>query len=305
MKRSKKADVACFGEVLWDILPAGQVPGGAPVNVAYHLHKHGIHAAVITRVGDDAAGLELSRLFESKGVDTSWFQRDSHFETGKVYAHPQPNHDVKYEILQPVAWDKIDWEEDHASLMDNVSCLVYGSLASRDSVSRTTLFRLLETKARKVFDVNLRAGFYTQELLVLLLRKADVVKMNREELLLINGWFNQLEDMEAQVRFVQSHFNIPMIVVTLGADGALMLVNNELIRVPGMQVKVEDTVGSGDAFLARLLAGMLGDMQPSDALSAANRLSAFMATRRGACPDYSPEHVIAFPKYLITQSRTL
>jgi fructokinase len=67
--------------VLWDVLPNGARPGGAPVNVAYHLLKHGIDVSVITRIGNDATGKELREIFSAKGIDTSLFQVDDKYET--------------------------------------------------------------------------------------------------------------------------------------------------------------------------------------------------------------------------------
>ncbi|RYY61244.1 MAG: carbohydrate kinase [Chitinophagaceae bacterium] len=289
MKQKKQADAVCFGEVLWDILPAGAVPGGAPVNVAYHLGKQGIHAAVITRVGNDDSGRKLTGIFDNKGVDTSWFQVDDKVETGKVCALPQANHDVKYEFLQPSAWDRIEYLDEHATLIENASCFIYGTLALREQQSRNTLFRLLKKATRKIFDVNLREGYYTKDLLLQLLEEADMVKMNTDELTLINGWLNGRSGVEEQLRFIARKFNLVTVVVTLGADGAVMLHNEEVFSVPGIHVPVEDTVGSGDAFLARLIAGMLSGAAPLEALTAANALGAFIASKRGACPDYVVE----------------
>ncbi len=53
--------VVCFGETLWDVLPDGKQPGGAPMNVAYHLGKLGKNPAVISRVGKDELAKNCSR----------------------------------------------------------------------------------------------------------------------------------------------------------------------------------------------------------------------------------------------------
>ena len=58
--------VVCFGEVLWDISPSGSVPGGAPMNVAYHLHKQQKNPAVITSVGNDESWFSKHTSIEDR-----------------------------------------------------------------------------------------------------------------------------------------------------------------------------------------------------------------------------------------------
>lgn len=292
MYSDKKNGVVCFGEVLWDILPSGAVPGGAPVNVAYHLQKQGVHAPVITRIGTDEEGEKLRTLFNRKGVDTSWFQSDDTYETGKVYARPLSNHDVEYDIIQPVAWDHISWEPGFVQLLNNASFFIYGSLAARSAVSRNTLFTLLEQPCQKVFDINLRSGFYSRELITELLRKADFVKMNLSELEMVTGWHTHLSQTEDRLRFFSEKFGIANAVVTMGKDGAIFISNGYLIKQPGLTVAVDDTVGSGDAFLAGLLSKLIAGAPDKEALEFANSLGAFVATKRGACPEYDTEEIM-------------
>src|SRR6185503_289178 len=95
-------EVVCFGEVLWDILPSGAVPGGAPMNVAYHLHKLDKNPALITKIGLDEKGKELIDIFSKHGVCTDFFQVDFDQETGKVFANPNEYNEVIYDIVKPV-----------------------------------------------------------------------------------------------------------------------------------------------------------------------------------------------------------
>ena len=280
--------VVCFGEVLWDILPSGTVPGGAPANVAYHLGKQGIHAPVITRIGTDEQGAELRQLFDKKGVDTTWFQSDNTYGTGKVYARPLENHDVDYDIVQPVAWDYIAWEPGFEHLLENAAFLVYGSLAARGTTSRNTLFQILEMRCQKAFDLNLRAGFYSRQLITQLIGKADFVKMNRSELEWVTDWYTRLHTTEERLQFFSDNFRIANAVVTMGGEGAIFISDGQLTKQQELSIGVEDTVGSGDAFLAGLLSKLIEGVSNKEALEFANLLGAFIATKRGPCPDYHP-----------------
>src|SRR5687768_10358763 len=103
MSENIKHRVICFGEVLWDVLPNGAVPGGAPMNVTYHLHKQKKNPALITRIGNDKKGKDLVEIFSAHGVTTQHFQMDNEHETGIVYAHPNEHNEVLYDIVKPVA----------------------------------------------------------------------------------------------------------------------------------------------------------------------------------------------------------
>jgi fructokinase len=157
MENNNDHKVVCFGEVLWDILPSGAVPGGAPMNVAYHLHKQQKNPALITSIGIDEKGEQLVKIFSDYGICTDFFQVDYEHETGKVFAEPNEHNEVVYEIVKPVAWDYIKWEDDFENLVSNANYFVFGSLASRNNVSKKTLFQLLEYAENKVLDINLRA----------------------------------------------------------------------------------------------------------------------------------------------------
>jgi len=292
MSEPLKYDVICFGEVLWDILPTAAVPGGAPMNVAYHLHQQKKHPALITKIGNDGEGKKLAAIFSDKGVDTRYFQVDGKYETGKVYAKQDEQKDMTYDIVQPVAWDYIEWEDSFEALMKNAEYFVFGSLAARNNVSRETLFRLLEIAPKKVLDINLRAPHFNKKIVEQLLQKADLLKMNLEELELISSWFADYKTTEDRIKFITTNFEIPDMVVTMGGNGSLLYMNGSFIHHKGFKVAVTDTVGSGDAFLAGLLSSLMDNVAPKEALDFANRLGAYIATRVGACPDYDLQDVI-------------
>ncbi len=291
MLKNNNHQVVCFGEVLWDILPAGPEPGGAPMNVAYHLHKQLKNPALITKIGVDEEGKKLLKIFNDFGVCTDYFQLDYEHPTGKVFAQPNEHNEVVYDIVKPVAWDYITSTGELPELTRNASYFVFGSLAARCKTSRETLFTLLEIAQTKVLDINLRVPHYDKKIVRALLGKADFVKMNLAELELITGWFSKYTSLEDRMKNIMDQFNVQSLVVTMGGDGAVLCTNGRINKHKGFEVDVVDTVGSGDAFLAGLLAKLLDDATPEEALDFACRLGAFIATQRGACPDYQVENV--------------
>ena len=261
------------------------------MNVAYHLHKQKINPAVITKIGIDEEGKKLINIFSEQGVCTEYFQVDYEYGTGKVYANLHDNNEAVYDIVIPVAWDYIKWEEGLRPLVENADIFVFGSLAARNSTTRATLFRLLQHAQYKVLDLNLRAPHYTRPVIQQLLEQADLVKMNLEELEMITGWFSGHTGIEDRLQSIHEIFGIHDMVVTMGADGSIMYRSGQITKQQGYTVTVQDTVGSGDAFLAGLLAKTLDNASSMTALRFATALGALIATKQGACPEYGIEEI--------------
>jgi fructokinase len=285
--------IACFGEMLWDVLPTGRQPGGAPLNVAVHLHNFGLDAQLISRVGHDDLGTELLAFVESKGIGSCYVQRGETHLTGVVKANVSNGLEVTYQIVQPVAWDYIHYDAALSELVQNAEAFVYGSLAARNVPSRETLYRLLQQARLKVFDVNLRPPHYTRDVVTYLLRQADLVKLNHHELAELMGWFGVSANEETALRWLAERFGLQAVCVTKGADGAALWVGQQLYRSPGIAVQVQDTIGSGDAFLAALLRGWLAKQAPADYLAFACAAGSLVATCQGATPAISEAQVLA------------
>jgi len=283
--------VVCFGEVLWDVLPTGAVPGGAPMNVAYHLQKQKKNPAVITRVGCDEKGNGLIKIFSEYGVCTDYFQKDDTYETGKVYAEPNEHNEVVYDIVEPTAWDFIELEDNLIDLVSNAEFFVYGSLSTRNDVSKNTLLKLREVAKTKVLDINLRPPHFNRRIVEELLGKTDFLKLNIAELELITVWFSKHKSVKDRVWSIMDKFKIQNIVVTMGGEGAILYYNGQEYRHKGYKVNVVDTVGSGDAFLAGLLARLLDKAAPEETLEFASGLGAFIASRTDPCPKYNVEEI--------------
>jgi fructokinase len=283
--------IVCFGESLWDVFPHKSRPGGAPLNVAYHLKKLGHTPALISRFGMDDEGKKLINMVDSYGIGSDYFQLDPEWPTGKVLAHVQPDHEVIYDIIHPVAWDYIQWEEDCQAIVARAPYFVFGSLAARSQVSRETLYRLLEAAPHRVLDANLRPPYYKREIIERLFSGLHLLKLNHAELELITGWFSSYSRDKERIQAVQDRFHIPSIVVTRGGNGAVFNVDGILYDHPGYTIKMVDPVGSGDAFLAALLWSLLNRRTPEVALAYANATGAIVAGKKGACPAYNPQDI--------------
>lgn len=285
------ATLVCFGEVLWDLLPTGKVAGGAPMNVAYHANTFGLQAKMVSRIGADELGGELRLFLDGKGVSADLLQVDRALPTGVVKVSLDAAGTASYEIVQPAAWDAIQPFDRALDAVRNADLLVFGSLACRSETTKNTLLQLLELAPLRVFDVNLRTPFYSKELLAELLPKANIVKMNDEELDVIGGWFGAAGSEEEKMEFLKNCFRLEALLVTRGARGAVLLNDSGLFTQTGFPVKVQDTIGSGDAFLGAFLSKMTAGATEDECLETACAAGAFVATKKGATPKYSPEEV--------------
>jgi fructokinase len=294
--------LVCYGEILWDVLPTGELPGGAPMNVAYHLHKLNQEVSLITAIGNDFHGNALVNLLRKWGIGTEHCHIDHYHPTGIVYAHPKGPHEMIYDIVYPSAWDFITWNDNFTSLMQETDYLVFGSLACRNYTSGNTLFKLLETAKNKVLDINIRPPHFSAKTVEQLLQKTNILKLNLAELDLIAGWYSSLQTAADKIQLIQDRFSINTIVVTLGDRGALLCMDGNFYEHPGYKVQVADTVGSGDAFLAAFLSRLIDKAPPETILDFACAMGALIASYRGACPEYNIHEIKTLRSFSNTQA---
>ncbi|WP_343533364.1 carbohydrate kinase [Pedobacter sp.] len=277
----------CFGEILWDNLPSGRLAGGAPMNVAYHLRKLGVDASLISRVGDDEAGRELINFIVSIKIPSENIQVDAEQSTSEVIGELKENNEMVYTITYPTAWDYIAWQSDFKAKIADADVFIFGSLSARNEVSRTTLLQLLEHARFKVFDVNLRAPYYNRDTIATFLSKADFVKLNENEIVILGNWFTEHRDEQNVVTALMEKFRLSAILITKGADGGTYYDADQRIDYHAEKVAVVDTVGSGDSFLAAFLSKKLAGEKIADCLNFAAKVAGFVTSQKGACPSYN------------------
>jgi len=289
-RMTKTTQVTCFGEVLWDNLPAGKKPGGAPMNVAYHLKSLNVSGAIISRVGNDADGIELLQAVKGLGLSTTYCQIDKEHPTSTVEVIIGNEGDIVYDIVNDVAWDYIEYDARFEPLVHQSDAFVFGSLSGRNVTTRETLDGLLDMASYKVFDINLRPPFFDKDRLMHLLKKTDLLKLNQDELAVILDWYGS----SYQIKLVQDKFDINEIVLTKGGNGVSYYQGHEGYNYPSYKIQVKDAVGSGDSFLAALLSKKLQGADVITMLSFASAVAAFVTTQAGACPAYTMADIDRF-----------
>lgn len=280
--------VAGIGEVLWDLLPSGPRPGGAPANFAYHAAALGAESHVISAVGDDAPGRKLTRLLASKGLGVLSLSVLARPLTGSVRVALDAAGQPRYAIAADVAWDFLPFTKRTASLAARLDAICYGTIAQRSETSRESICRtLLSTKSAclRILDVNLRAGGFDEKLIRSSLALASVLKLNDEELPIVGRLLGAPAGEDAALRFLLARFSLQLIALTKGARGCRLLTRDRDLSCPGETVaRMRSSVGAGDAFAAALAMGLLMRRPLAVIAAHANRLAAFVCSRAGGMP---------------------
>lgn len=296
MDNSKKElSIVCFGEVLFDVFPTHKKIGGAPLNVALRLASLGAKAQIISRVGNDEIGREILDYIKKNGISTNSIQTDETLSTGEVLVQLNDKGSASYTINYPVAWDKIECNPEAENTVKKADAFVFGSLVCRDLTSYQTLLELINYAKYKIFDVNLRAPFYTKEILISLMLQSDFIKFNDDELYEISAFLNSpYHSLEQNILFIAERTNTKHICVTKGSHGAVLFYNEKMYYNSGYKIDVVDTVGSGDSFLASLLSKLLTTNNPQKAIDFACAMGALVATNTGANPKISIKEIDEF-----------
>lgn len=282
--------VTGIGEILWDVLPEGKQLGGAPANFAYHVSRADMDAAVVSAVGRDALGDEALSLLAAKGLEPAYVSRTD-YPTGQVHVALDANGVPQYEICQDVAWDNIPFSAELSRLAAGSDAVCFGTLAQRSDVSKNTILRFLDATPEhclKILDVNLRQQFYSAEVIRESLKRADVLKLNEEELPIVVRLADVTSKGEAAIfRSIMEKFALSIVILTCGAKYSLALTSDgQISRMNTPHVKVADTVGAGDAFTAAFAAAILKGRNLKEAHAKAVETSAYICTCHGAMPEY-------------------
>ncbi len=279
----------CLGETLWDVLPTGEFLGGAPLNVAAHLTRLGTPAVLVSRVGTDPRGERALAGMRALGLSTDQVQRDAELPTGVARATLDATGSASYEFPQPAAWDRIESNADILALAGEAPAVVFGTLALRSAASRDSILRILAASRWRVLDVNLRAPHDERGTALAALECADFVKLNEHELERFAGWLDVPAAPEALQVALHRRFGTQSLCITQGAAGAALWHEGSWVHQPAYPTTIADTIGAGDAFLARLLAELFAGSPASRAMQRAARLASFVASRPGAVPVYDAE----------------
>ena len=279
--------VVGMGEALWDVLPEGKKIGGAPANFAYHVSQFGLNSRVVSAVGDDKLGMEILDNFREKKLNA--MVEIVPYPTGTVQVELDAEGVPCYDIKEGVAWDNIPYTPALEDLAKHTKAVCFGSLAQRSVVSRDTINRFIDAMPAedtlKIFDINLRQGFYTKEILCNSFSKCNILKINDEELVTVSRMFGYPGiDLQDKCWILLAKYNLKMLILTCGVNGSYVVTPGSVSFAETPRVEVADTVGAGDSFTAAFVSSILSGLSIGEAHKLAVETSAYVCTQNGAMP---------------------
>jgi fructokinase len=283
------------GEILWDLLPEGKKLGGAPANFAYHAQALGGKGTVVSCIGDDDLGKEITDLLENLGLEQSYIAVDKDHPTGTVSVELNDKGVPNFTIHTNVAWDFIPSSPDLLELASKADAVCFGSLCQRCDVSRQTVRDFLKATrpdCLRVFDINIRQSFYSKEIVQHMLEISNVLKLNDDELPIVADLLG-IEGSETEIlsKLVEQ-YGLKLVVLTKGDKGSRLYSKEKDSEHPGVTPeKIADTVGAGDAFTAAVALGMLLGKDLDEINEHANKVASFVCSQSGATPEL-PESIV-------------
>jgi 2-dehydro-3-deoxygluconokinase len=293
------ASIVGIGETLIRLAPGGGEilesahaysvhVGGAESNVCVNLAQLGVPTAWISRLPANPLGRRVAESLRGFGVNLEGVIWAPEGRVGLMLVQPgaEPRAGEVIYYRRDSAFAEIDPDTVHWSLLDGsrVMHLTGITPALGEGPHRLVHRAIAEARKRNIrisFDVNYRAKLWppaaARQTIEPLLRGLDIVFVNDRDARVL---FDARGEAEAMARALRDRFRCGVLVLTLGADGALALEDDGAVRHPAFTCQIVDRIGRGDAFAAGFLYGHLRG-GPADGLRYGSALAALKQTFPG------------------------
>ncbi len=277
-----------IGEILWDFLPGGKKLGGAPANFAYHACQLGNRGVVVSQVGNDPEGRAIIDCLETNATPHI-ITTNNQYSTGKVSIDMDKKGIPSYTIHTNAAWDHLTFQKQHIKLSHSADVVCFGTLAQRNSISASAIQKFIvntSPNCKKILDINLRQHYFSTNNIIHLLKLANILKLNDEELITLSGLLNIPNGLEnSLLSYLKKTFNLELIILTKGSEGSKLYKNRDTnSTLTGAPLKVRDTVGAGDAFTAAIATGLCKGLPLTETHRLATRVASIVCEHPGATP---------------------
>ncbi len=278
-----------IGETLWDVFPDGPRFGGAPANFACsaaELGRDQVEVWMASAVGQDELGTRALAAFREHGVNTGAVATLAK-PSGQVLVQLDAEGRASYRFAEDTAWDNLDWTAELERLAARTDAVCFGTLGQRSPVTRATIQRFVSAvpeRALRILDINLRTPFFSDEVIHDSLQRANILKLNDEELPALSRLYGLTGSESERMAALAGRFELRLVALTRGPRGAVLMQGSATSELPGSQVEVRDTVGAGDAFTAALTVGLLQGLDLATINRRACQVAAYVCTQAGATP---------------------
>lgn len=279
-------DVTAIGELLFDVYPEYKKLGGAPFNFLYHVWKLTGSGNFISRVGSDEYGDQIIDKLEKQKFDTRFIQRDNEHQTGIVNVELDDDKVPSFDIIENRAYDFIEVNDKLIEVVESSSLFYFGSLVQRNETSRNTIQKLADKSVKGFCDLNIRQNFYTKDTIDKSLEKSTAVKLNSDELKLVNELIlKEKYDLRKTAKKVLSEYKLELLCITVGSDGAYLFNKESESHYKAEIQNIVDTVGAGDAYAAMMSIGYLRNWEIEKINKLASEFAADICKVNGAIPE--------------------
>ncbi len=309
---TKKPLILCLGEILWDLLPAGKILGGAPANVARMLNALNGNPLICSRVGNDPLGREILDQLRSENLSTKAIQIDNLHPTSVAGIELKQGIPT-FQIFPEIAWDYLEWSETMENVLASVQAICFGTLSQRHSDSRRVIQKALQSVSRttlRFLDLNLRKPDDSIEVIDESLRFANALKLNESELAELQQIYGLTGSQRDQLDNLIKSYHFSMVGLTRGAEGSLLYHQGDWHEFKGYEDLFSpidfagdkltshgenegDTIGAGDAFTAAMILGWCYQLDVQEIHTRAELIARYACTQSGAVARL-PEHMQLF-----------
>ncbi len=292
----KRHIIVGIGEILWDVFPDGPRFGGAPSNFACstaELAQDTADVFMVSSVGKDDLGQRAFESLQGHGVHATCVQIAEQ-QTGQVLVELDAVGVASYRFAENAAWDNLTWNDALERRTHDCHAVCFGTLGQRSASSRNVIqdfVRATSEDTFRILDVNLRAPFIDDEVILQSLALANVLKLNDEELSRL-ARLCRVDGTDVEIlRQLAEQFQLQCVALTRGPDGAIILQGDDVSDMAGVPVDVVDTVGAGDAFTAAMTLGLLAGRSSEHINQSAIAAASYVCSQSGATPKFPPSLV--------------
>ncbi len=283
--------ILSFGDMLWDLFPEGPRFGGAPGNYACHAARLGGEVYMVSGVGAGRRGTDALAILRGQGVKDDLVQRLDDYPTGIVTVEVDEGGKPTFEIGEDAAWDHWAWNDEIEKAVRSADAVYFGTLGQRGATPREGIRKAMELAKEKgiprILDVNLRPPFFDDGVIRDSLALCSVFKLSDDELERVCQacGIPLSVDPEDSLQAILEKYELEIVVMTKGAEGALLVTTDTVFEQPGVKAEVVDTVGAGDSFTASMTLGLLRKDPFPKILRDACEVAAAVCSHAGAVPE--------------------
>ncbi len=269
---SSKPQVIGIGEVVFDIMPDSRKLGGAPADFLHYAVKYGAEGKLISAIGADDLGREV--ISELDKFDITPVLAITPYPTGRVLIFKTPSGGHTAHILENAAWDYIPFSETAENSLTNADAIYFGTLAMRKPYSRNTLLELIDAapkNAYRFFDINLRQNYYNEEIIQELLGRADILKLNVDELKILKNMLNLRGNAETTCLHLKERYNLKYLIFSDAAKESRIWSDDAATVVKNSRIHQSFAFGAGNAFAGAFISSILKGVGQQEAHETANQ----------------------------------